>query len=73
MKEKLLHGKANEPFLQRKDWKLKDKGVKSESKSKEREIPPTVRSCLAAEVDADSALESMGQKTAASLVTCYHR
>ena len=55
MKEKLLHGKANEPFLQRKDWKLKDKGVKSESKSKEREIPPTVRSCLAAEVDADSA------------------
>ena len=51
VKEKLLHGKANEPFLQRTDWKLKAKGVKSESKSTERVVPPTVRSCLAVEVD----------------------
>ena len=55
VKEALLHGQANQPFLQRRDWKLREKGVKSESKSTEREIPPTVRSSLAAEVDADSA------------------
>ena len=29
VKEKLLHGEANKPYLQRADWKLKKKGVKT--------------------------------------------
>ena len=50
--ESLLHGEANEPYLQRADWKLKDKGVKQESKAKERMIAPTVRSRVAQDLDA---------------------
>ena len=50
-KEKLLHGEANLPFLQRVDWKLKSKGVKKAAKATERQIPPTVRSRVAAELD----------------------
>ena len=52
VKEKLLHGEANVPYLQRTDWKLKRRGVKSEAKVKdERPIPPTVRSRVAAEME----------------------
>ena len=53
VKEKLLHGEANEPFLQRADWKLKDKGVKRErAPATEKIFPPTVRSRVADETDA---------------------
>ena len=51
VKEKLLHGEANLPFLQRTDWKLISKGVKAEKKATERPVPPTVRSRVAAEMD----------------------
>ena len=52
VRESLLHGEANAPFLQRADWKLKQKGVKTEKSEKAREVPPSVRSRMAAEVDA---------------------
>ena len=45
--ESLLHGEADQPFLQRADWKLKDKGVKKEAAVNERPVPPTVRSLVA--------------------------
>ena len=51
VKEKLLHGEANKPYLQRADWKLKDKGIKKEREKTDRVIPPSVRSRVAAEVD----------------------
>ena len=52
VKESLLHGEDNLPYLQRADWKLKQKGVKQESRAaKECEVAPTVRSrvCLECE------------------------
>ena len=52
VREALLHGEANTPFLQRSDWKLKQKGVKAEKVVKEEaELPPTVRSRVALEMD----------------------
>ena len=45
--ESLLHGEEDQPFLQRADWKLKDKGVKKEAKVNDRPVPPTVRSLVA--------------------------
>ena len=51
MKEKLLHGQANKPYLQRADWKLKEKGVKAEQKTTAKAVLPTVRSRVAAECD----------------------
>ena len=55
VKEKLLHGKANEPFLQRHDWRLKAKGVKKEKVQKEKVVSDTVRLRLQKEVDNDCA------------------
>ena len=51
VKELLLHGELNEPYLQRSDWKLKDKGVKSERVKSEKVVPPSVRSCMSVEAD----------------------
>ena len=52
VKEKLLHGEENLMYLQRTDWKLKQKGVKADVKVKaERPLPPTVRSLVEAETD----------------------
>ena len=52
VKGKLLHGEENQPYLQRADWKLKQKGVKSERRLKtESEVAPTVRSCMSVEAD----------------------
>ena len=51
VKEKLLHGEENQQYLQRADWKLKQKGVKSEKVKIERPLPPTVRSLVEAEMD----------------------
>ena len=51
VKEKLLHGEANEPYLQRADWKLKQKGVKKERAKSERDLPPTVRVQMAVETE----------------------
>ena len=51
VKGKLLHGEENQPFLQRADWGLKQKGVKSERQRSERDVAPTVRSCMALEAE----------------------
>ena len=51
VKEQLLHGEANQPYLQRTDWKLKEKGVKRERVQSERELLPTVREQVAAETE----------------------
>ena len=51
VKEKLLHGEENQPYLQRHEWKLKNKGVKKEKVKTERAVPLTVRSCVEAEMD----------------------
>ena len=52
--EALLHGEANKPYLQRADWKLKEKGLKQEQKSSERPVPPSVRSLMCTECDNDA-------------------
>ena len=53
VRESLLHGEANEPFLQRQDWKLKTRGVKAESKSTEKSVPQSVRELVAKELEQD--------------------
>lgn len=51
VRESLLHGEGNAPFLQRADWKLLRKGIKTEHVRQAKEVPPSVRSMMAAEVD----------------------
>ena len=51
VKGKLLHGEEDRPYLQRADWNMKQKGVKSEHKRTDRELPPTVRECMAREAE----------------------
>ena len=46
VREALLHGKEDEPYLCREDWKLKWKGIKKERVREAREVPPTVRATL---------------------------
>lgn len=51
MRDSLLHGEDNDPFLSPLDWMLQRIGVKRESKCCENYFPPHVRSMVQDELD----------------------